>query len=223
MAQGSGEVGEGPVQTANADGVPSAPTSDEIRSQIEQTRAEMSDTIDAIQSRLSPKRVLADAKDSVTEATVGRVKRLTQRTNGSGGVCAEDAGQPAARRAAGDSRRGVARARVDKWETPAATPENTHDAPVQHVGAERAWSASDTISRERRNTETTPGCCRRRRCVLGDLASTDRQIKIRKGPSLVTRDAVSGSETQSLRLISRVPTENAIRDFSLAAEWGRRA
>ena len=85
MAQGSGEVGEGPVQTATADGIASAPTSDEIRSQIEQTRAEMSDTIDAIQSRLSPKRVLADAKDAVTDATVGRVKRLTQRTYGSGG------------------------------------------------------------------------------------------------------------------------------------------
>ena len=70
---------------ANAGGEPSAPTSDEIVSQIEQTRAEMSDTIDAIQSRLSPTRLLADAKDSVTEATVGRVKRLTQRTNGSGG------------------------------------------------------------------------------------------------------------------------------------------
>ena len=82
MAQGSGEVGEGPVQTANADGVPSAPTSDEIRSQIEQTRAEMSDTIDAIQSRLSPKRVLADAKDSVTEATVERMKRLTNASRG---------------------------------------------------------------------------------------------------------------------------------------------
>ena len=84
MAQGSGEVGEGLVQTAAADEVPSAPTSDEIRSQIEQTRADMSDTIDAIQSRLSPKRVLADARDSVTEATVGRVKRLTERTNSSG-------------------------------------------------------------------------------------------------------------------------------------------
>ena len=50
MAQGSDEVGKTvPV---------SAPTSDEIRSQIEQTRAEMSDTIDAIQSRLSPTRFL---------------------------------------------------------------------------------------------------------------------------------------------------------------------
>jgi hypothetical protein len=37
----------------------------------------MSGTIDAIQSRLSPKRVLADAKDSMTEATVAGMTRLT--------------------------------------------------------------------------------------------------------------------------------------------------
>jgi hypothetical protein len=67
MAQGPGEV---------------EATSDEIRSQIEQTRGEMSDTIDAIQSRLSPKRVLADARDSVTEATVGRVKHLSSASPG---------------------------------------------------------------------------------------------------------------------------------------------
>jgi hypothetical protein len=81
MAQGSDEVGEGPVQTVTGDGIPPAPTSDEIRSQIEQTRAEMSDTIEAIQSRLNPKRVLTDAGASVAEAAVGQVKR----TYGSGG------------------------------------------------------------------------------------------------------------------------------------------
>jgi hypothetical protein len=53
MAQSSGEI-------------------DQLQSQIEQTRAEMSDTIDAIQSRLSPKRVF---RDTVTEATFGRLKR----------------------------------------------------------------------------------------------------------------------------------------------------
>jgi hypothetical protein len=83
MAQGSDEVGEGPVPTVTGDGIPPAPTSDEIRSQIEQTRAEMSDTIEAIQSRLNPKRVLADARDSVTEATVTRVKGLKKKTGGS--------------------------------------------------------------------------------------------------------------------------------------------
>ena len=86
MAQGPGEVEEGSVRTAdtNTAAPTAAPTTDDIRSQIEQTRAEMSGTIDAIQTRLSPARALADAKDSVTEATVGRLKRLAQRTPGSG-------------------------------------------------------------------------------------------------------------------------------------------
>ena len=86
MAESSDEVADGPVQTATADGMPSAPTSDEIRSQIEQTRAEMSDTIDAIQSRLNPKRVLTDARAALTDAAVGRVRHLTRRTYGPDGV-----------------------------------------------------------------------------------------------------------------------------------------
>ena len=72
MAQESNEVGR---ETA-----PSATTGD-IREQIEQTRAEMSLTIDAIQERLSPGRLVNDAKESVKEATVGRVRRLAAATN----------------------------------------------------------------------------------------------------------------------------------------------
>jgi hypothetical protein len=71
MAQGSGEV----------DAVTgSAPTPGEIRSRLEQTRAEMSDTIDAIQTRLSPARAIADARHSMAEATVGRLKSFGDRT-----------------------------------------------------------------------------------------------------------------------------------------------
>jgi uncharacterized protein DUF3618 len=58
-----------------------APSTDEIRSQIEETRAEMSDTIDAIQNRLSPSRLVAQAKETVTDATVGRVKSLARKAS----------------------------------------------------------------------------------------------------------------------------------------------
>ena len=141
MAQGSGEVG---------DGVPPAPTSDEIRSQIEDTRAEMSDTIDAIQSRLSPKRVLADAKDTVTEATVERVKRLTNVSRGEVWQRIQDNPLPIAllaTAAAGLFVRSFTnrRGRRPRWRIP-TTPL------VQHPDAKRAWSASDGISRERRST-----------------------------------------------------------------------
>src|SRR5437867_4367111 len=39
------------------------------RVQIEQTRAEMSDTIDAIKEKLSPPHLIQEAKESVQEAT----------------------------------------------------------------------------------------------------------------------------------------------------------
>ena len=44
----------------------------EIRSQIERTRAELGHTIDAIQDRLSPRRVMHDAKETISDATLGR-------------------------------------------------------------------------------------------------------------------------------------------------------
>ena len=61
MAQDSGEV------------IPAADT-ERLRAQIEETRTEMSETIDAIQDRLRPGRLMTDAKASVKEATVGRVR-----------------------------------------------------------------------------------------------------------------------------------------------------
>jgi hypothetical protein len=69
--------------SASADMAPSSsPATREIRSQIEHTREEMSQTIDAIQTRLSPSRLMTDATETVKEATVGRVKRLAAKTSG---------------------------------------------------------------------------------------------------------------------------------------------
>jgi hypothetical protein len=51
MAQGTGEV-------------------DEIRAQIEHTRAEITETIDAIHARLSPEQLAAQAKEHVKRAAV---------------------------------------------------------------------------------------------------------------------------------------------------------
>jgi gas vesicle protein len=47
-----------------------------IKAEIEQTRTEMSDTINAIQERLSPQNLLDQAKDTVREATIGRVEEM---------------------------------------------------------------------------------------------------------------------------------------------------
>jgi hypothetical protein len=46
---------------------------DEIEHEIEQTRAEMSGTIDEIQERLNPDRLKEQAKEAAHDATIGRV------------------------------------------------------------------------------------------------------------------------------------------------------
>ncbi len=48
----------------------------EIRSDIDRTRADMSETIDAIQDRLRPSNLASQAKDTVRDATVGKVKQM---------------------------------------------------------------------------------------------------------------------------------------------------
>ena len=51
----------------------------EIRSQIERTRADLGHTIDAIQDRLSPRRVMHDARETISDATLGRARRIAHR------------------------------------------------------------------------------------------------------------------------------------------------
>jgi hypothetical protein len=50
-----------------------------MRSEIERTRAELGHTIDAIHDRLSPRRFMNEAKDTISDATLGRAKRLAHR------------------------------------------------------------------------------------------------------------------------------------------------
>jgi ElaB/YqjD/DUF883 family membrane-anchored ribosome-binding protein len=49
---------------------------EDIRADIQQTREELSETIDAIQERLRPRNLVAQAGETVKEATVGKVKEM---------------------------------------------------------------------------------------------------------------------------------------------------
>jgi ElaB/YqjD/DUF883 family membrane-anchored ribosome-binding protein len=60
-----------------------------IRSEIARTREDMSETIDAIQERLSPRNLASQAKASVKEATVGRVKQAARDVSESASSMAE--------------------------------------------------------------------------------------------------------------------------------------
>lgn len=63
--------------TTGTEATPEGATNIEIertRAEIERTRAGMSETVDAIQVRLSPENIKEQAKDRVKEATVGKAK-----------------------------------------------------------------------------------------------------------------------------------------------------
>ena len=51
---------------------------DQIRAEIQDTRAEMSQTINEIQERLSPDHLMGQVKETVREATIGKVERVME-------------------------------------------------------------------------------------------------------------------------------------------------
>ena len=64
MAQERNEITQGSNETA------------EIKSEIERTRVEMSETLGEIQERLRPDHLIQQAKDTVTEAASGKVRNI---------------------------------------------------------------------------------------------------------------------------------------------------
>ena len=63
----------------------------QIRAEIEDTRAEMTQTINEIQERLSPDHLMDQVKDTVREATIGKVERVMERVGETIGGVAEPA------------------------------------------------------------------------------------------------------------------------------------
>lgn len=63
----------------------------ELRGEIEQTRASLSETIDAIQDKLDPQKLKQQASDAVREATIGRAQELGQTVSNRAQVVAHHA------------------------------------------------------------------------------------------------------------------------------------
>jgi ElaB/YqjD/DUF883 family membrane-anchored ribosome-binding protein len=89
----AGQTGT-PTGTPRADG--DAPEVAAIKADIEETRAEMTETIDEIEDRLSPRNLAEQAKTTVREATVGRIETMmnsaSDRARGLAGQGREMAG-----------------------------------------------------------------------------------------------------------------------------------
>ena len=82
-ASGDSSFGEsgGPPATRDTSGLPSAPTREmaEIRAEIEQKRADISETIDEITERLSPGNLASQASDSAKDAARDTMRRVADR------------------------------------------------------------------------------------------------------------------------------------------------
>ena len=80
MAQDSDEVARNanPVTPTPPAASPPSASTDELRARIHETRAEMSQTINAIQERLSPDHLVSETKDAIKDATVERAKQVAQ-------------------------------------------------------------------------------------------------------------------------------------------------
>src|SRR5919112_995702 len=51
---------------------------EQLRADIEDTRADLSETINEIQERLSPDHLMGQVKETVREATIGKVERIME-------------------------------------------------------------------------------------------------------------------------------------------------
>lgn len=72
-----------PVASSDADDAPDAddPDIETNRDQIEHTRAELSETIDAIQQKLSPSNLADQARETVREATIGKAQDMASNVS----------------------------------------------------------------------------------------------------------------------------------------------
>ncbi|HJT25928.1 MAG TPA: DUF3618 domain-containing protein [Pyrinomonadaceae bacterium] len=90
---------------------------EQIRAEIEDTRAEMSQTINEIQERLSPDHLMGQVKETVRDATIGKVERVVETV----GETISDVTEPAREVAAlaGNAIKEVGTTVADKiWKNP---------------------------------------------------------------------------------------------------------
>lgn len=80
MGEGAAEVNRDDPGYAPGAEPAGADDTSEIRAGIAQTRGEMSETIDAIQERLSPQAIKEQVKDQVREATIGKAEDMVRNT-----------------------------------------------------------------------------------------------------------------------------------------------
>jgi hypothetical protein len=119
-----------------------SPGTDEIRADIEQTRAEMSETIDAIQDKLSPDHI----KDQVREATIGKAQHLAHTAGEKAGQIAHSVSEKVAPLAHTVSERVAPLAHTVSEKAPEVTRRGAEIAgQVAHTASDKARAAGSTL------------------------------------------------------------------------------
>ncbi|HEY8550862.1 MAG TPA: DUF3618 domain-containing protein [Vicinamibacterales bacterium] len=123
---------------------------EQLRAEIERTREGLSETIDAIQDRLSPGNLVADAKDSIRSAASERMQSATERMKHMADTAGRVAGDLAesTRRAAGEW---TGNARESAEEMVEHIRENPW--PAAMAGAGLGWLLYQTLSSSRSKEE----------------------------------------------------------------------
>jgi len=165
-----------------------------LRTEIARTREDMSETIDEIQDRLSPRNLMSQARDTVKEKTVGRVKQVARQV----GLGAQSAAAQTRDVASGATET----MKQNRW-------------PAILIGSGAAWLLVDSIRRRRsrdydydyveyRGIERIEGVAMANEYGEGGMppaygyASRDYEPRVRRNP-------LQGSASQFQRLLHRNP------------------
>jgi uncharacterized protein DUF3618 len=170
----------------------------EIRAEIEQTRGEMSETIEAIQDRLRPSNIVADATERVRTATTERVRNM-----------AESAGETA--------RNALERTREMTGDFTGMGRQNAIPAAIIGVGV--AWLVIDRIRDQQRRRSWNRWDAERSRGASGGTSWSDTTDRITSS----ARDAGQAARRTGRRAqnqLQRLMRENPLMAGAAAAVIG---
>ncbi len=181
---------------------------EQIRAEIEDTRAVMSQTINEIQERLSPEHLMDQAKEAVRDATIGKVESVVETVGETISEVTEPARQMASR--AGNAIKEVGTTVADKiWKNP---------IPVTLIGLGVGMLLVRNFSNGR--TTATPRTAlpnRRSNYALGDVG----QMQPNTGASTLNqvKDTASDLAARAKDSASAAGTRfsEVLRDYPLAA------
>jgi ElaB/YqjD/DUF883 family membrane-anchored ribosome-binding protein len=189
---------------------------EQIRAEIEDTRAVMSQTINEIQERLSPEHLMGQAKEAVRDATIGKVESVVETVGETISEVTEPARLMASR--AGNAIKEVGTTVADKiWKNP---------IPVALIGLGVGMLVVRNFSNGRTTTAPRTSLPNRRSdYALGDVggvgaAGQTRQTQLSTGPS--TLNQVKDTATDLAARAKDTATDLAARAKDSASAVGTR-